>query len=304
MDVQSVQAGSQKRALNKEKKRNEREEIQRETLEIIKRINQDSKQAKSKLDTVEKKVDKIQILLDNTQKQGKESYAEILKRTSEGATTGNVQHAGVEESSTFNIMIKPKSKQSHDLTRRQLKEAVDIVKIKAPVKRLENISNGGILIRASSQESQEKILREAEKKINKEMYEVTTTKKRHPKIRIANLDKDYNDTELQAELISLNHFIDEEDEFRIVHKKTYHIKGEKKWSLIVEVSGKTFRKVIDRHIHLGYKAHYIKEDINIIRCFNCQLFGHRASNCANKTCCAKCAGEHHNRRAQAICPDV
>lgn len=37
---------------------------------------------------------------------------------------------------------------------------------------------------------------------------------------------------------------------------------------------------------------YVREYFKVRRCFNCQGYNHKASDCKNKLACIKCGGEH------------
>lgn len=70
---------------------------------------------------------------------------------------------------------------------------------------------------------------------------------------------------------------------KITH--TYHI--------ILQVSPTTYNKLINNYVNIGWGEHYVREDLNIItRCFNCQGFYHKASDCKKDATCAKCAENH------------
>ncbi len=58
----------------------------------------------------------------------------------------------------------------------------------------------------------------------------------------------------------------------------------------------TMNKLINEGLFIGYKKLKVEkyiQPVKIIQCYNCQKFGHFASNCKVKeTTCAKCSGEH------------
>lgn len=75
------------------------------------------------------------------------------------------------------------------------------------------------------------------------------------------------------EIKETNFGFNNEDRIKIVHRK----KTEDKWRYITQASPDTFAKMVDRYISINYNEHYIKEEINILRCFNCQQYHHKGA---------------------------
>jgi len=54
-----------------------------------------------------------------------------------------------------------------------------------------------------------------------------------------------------------------------------------------------FKKELPSRVQMGYMSYSVREYIPPpLRCFNCQRYGHAASQCRGKIRCAKCGGEH------------
>ena len=54
-----------------------------------------------------------------------------------------------------------------------------------------------------------------------------------------------------------------------------------------------FTDEIPDYVHIGWRRFRVRQYIpDPVRCYNCQKYGHRATNCRSKTTCPICAGKH------------
>lgn len=62
---------------------------------------------------------------------------------------------------------------------------------------------------------------------------------------------------------------------------------------LLETDALTFEYLIQRQrVNIGWDRCRIVEDVNVLRCFNCSEYGHKAASCKNSVCCPKCSGKH------------
>lgn len=84
----------------------------------------------------------------------------------------------------------------------------------------------------------------------------------------------------------------------IIHDIYYNFAGasnlrfKNKWTLIIETNGSTFNKMVNRYVNIGWDSHYVKEYLNLRRCYKCQLYNHKIGECIKDLFCAKCSGNH------------
>ena len=91
------------------------------------------------------------------------------------------------------------------------------------------------------------------------------------------------------ELKKLN-YLDNEDTFTI--KNSRRSKHSGKYIYQIEASGKTFYKLVNKQIPLGWDKILFKEDFSIIHCYQCTAYGHKITECNNKITCKKCSQDH------------
>lgn len=212
----------------------------------------------------------------------------------------NLQHftntyANVVKSKSLNkpvipgIIIKPKTRQSSSRTKEEIKLKINPGTINVGINSVIALSNGSVIIKTWSDLENKRFKNEAIDKLG-DLYDVSRTRLRKPRLFMSGLDRKYNEDEILTELQQVNHNITPEDDIKMIFIKQNKIT--KKWMLSLEVSGSTYAKLVNRYINLGWRSHYLKEDTHILRCFKCQDYHHTSNSCSNAEFCVKCAGNH------------
>lgn len=124
-------------------------------------------------------------------------------------------------------------------------------------------------------------------------YKIEITKMKEPRLIIVGLDKEYTNEEINSQLISLNYYLNEEDKVYIKYARKS--KKSVKWTMYVETNGKTFEKLVNREVNIGWKSCKVYEDLNIMMCYKCCGYGHKTTNCTREQKCYLCAGNHCGR---------
>lgn len=205
------------------------------------------------------------------------SYAETLKN----------EKPIEKKSFSQGLIIKPKNLQSSDDTLSAVKNCINPGKLKIPISNIKNIKNGGIIIKTSNNSFNKK-LEEETKKVIGDTYKIYVPRTQKPTLIIKGLVIEYDEQTLKEELLNLNAFMDNSIEFKIVHRKQF----KNKWTLIIETNGSTFNKMVNRYVNIGWDSHYVKEYLNLRRCYKCQLYNHKIGECIKDLFCAKCSGNH------------
>lgn len=68
----------------------------------------------------------------------------------------------------------------------------------------------------------------------------------------------------------------------------------------LEMDPQTFDHLMKmRRVNIGWERCPIIESIDVMRCYKCSEYGHRASSCMNPLCCPKCADGHEVKDCQS-----
>lgn len=82
---------------------------------------------------------------------------------------------------------------------------------------------------------------------------------------------------------------------------TYKIQNRrtKKWTIFIETNGKTFKKILNKdYINVGWKSCPVYENLRILQCRKCLLYGHKTTNCKKEIVCTICFGQHPDQECQ------
>ncbi|KAE9521345.1 hypothetical protein AGLY_018259 [Aphis glycines] len=169
----------------------------------------------------------------------------------------------------------------------------DLVKeVGAPrISRAANLPRGDILVKPAD-EGTYKALKDMEaagKTVREE-------KARWPTVLIYDVDRDVESSKLSGMIMEQNPELGLEKESVV----PLFMKGSKAeeqvwWGCSVRPSH--FRTVVGKSLYIGMSRCRVKEYVDIVRCFKCQRFGHRAAMCQAKVdTCGRCAVQGHRAR--------
>lgn len=211
------------------------------------------------------------------------TFAQAVKQ---GTTTNTVSRV----SSANGVIVIPKEPNVNNVDiERVIKEKVDLCRINIGVTRLKHLKGSGIFLGTKTKEDSGKLEAEAKAKLG-DSFKVFLPKPIIPELIITNLEKMYSNEQLMEEIRATNFGFNDEDKLKIVHRRKERVS--QKWSYIIQASPNTYPKLVDRYICIDYNDHFIKEHINVLRCFNCQQYHHKASNCTEDPVCSRCAKDH------------
>lgn len=227
-------------------------------------------------------------------KQQERSYADTVKMS----IASNVHLTKSQPSTNSGIIVASTQQNCSSLTiEKTIKEKVDLVQAKTGVTLIKHISNDRIFL-ATQTESDSKSL---EKIVSEKMgpeFRVSQPKKILPQLIISNVEKEYEEENLNEEIRSTNAGFDEQDRVKIVYSRSFKRGDKTKWNLILQAPPRTFDKLINSYINVNFRAHYVKEYVTVMRCFNCQQYGHKGSTCCSSTVCSRCSGPHKTSECQ------
>lgn len=263
------------------KKKNSDDKLKEKFVESIDEIKMEIKKLSGFMDKCESftgEMKKLSSVVTSTV-----SFAEAVKRPSPGAQS-------MVRSSSNGVIVIPKEPNITNVdTEKAIKEKVDLMKISTGVTRLKHLKGAGVFLGTKSAEDSGKLEAEAKARLG-DSFKVFLPKPILPELILSNLDRVYSDQELMDEIRETNFGFNAEDKLKIVHRRKEKNSG--KWSLIIQTVPRTFHKLVDRYISVDYNDHFIKENIGVLRCYNCQQYNHKAINCTAAAVCARCSRGH------------
>lgn len=193
------------------------------------------------------------------------------------------------------IIIKPKKEQSSNTTRADVHNTIKPSELKIAVQNMRPTKNGGIVIKCPTRNDIEVLQKEANNKLNRN-YEIEVTKMRKPRIKIAAFNLDLDESEIEKCIKEQNQIFAKEDELKI----TYIKKRKDRDSIIYgECTAGLFHKLMSiKKVFIKWQRFPVYEDISFNRCFKCQEFYHKITECQRKVVCPYCSEEHEYK----MCP--
>lgn len=218
--------------------------------------------------------EKIKFLEEKEQMSEISTYANILSTKNRNETQNYAS-----------IVIKPKTAQNDLQTKEDIKKNINPAELKVGIQNLRSTKNGTVIIKCSTKRDNE-ILECSLKDKLKNDYNIETTKMRKPKIKIANFNEEMTMENIET-------CINEQNQLTGV--KVTYVKKQKSGfqTIFCDCSPKAFKKLIDaKKIVIGWQRYPIYENLDIPRCFQCQEFYHKKTDCKNKLACSRCGEEH------------
>lgn len=218
-----------------------------------------------------------------------ELVAEMNKPTLSDRITDSSDNE-VLKTSTINpaIIVRPKRQQKCSATRNDVNKK--IIPSNIALRSVNNIQNGGIEIKCKNNEDLPKLHKKAMEEIG-EHYTVMIQKIRNPKVRITNMSRKLKGDEIIDHMKRDNEFLREAVALKVLY--VYDIKNTENYGTILEVDPKTFKLLMKQGtIAIGMNNCKVTECLNVLRCYKCCGYNHKANACSYKTACLRCGGEH------------
>jgi len=185
------------------------------------------------------------------------------------------------------------------------------VKSKLKIKNTRQMNKKGLVIEVDSINNKE-IIKAA--KLEEIGMKVEEPRRIKPMIIIYDVEKDYSPEELKEELISKNIEDNTEENAEELSRKInfrygFSTNNPNRRNWIVQMDSKIWKHLMAKgKVYINWKAHNIKEYINVIRCFKCHGYGHIAKACNQESLCEKCGEKDHMKtsctKSTVICITV
>lgn len=202
-----------------------------------------------------------------------------------------------------NIMIiKPMIEQESEITKKVIKEKVDIKNMSMGITKLRKGREGKVIMGYETGEEVKIKLKDTVQSKLGENYNVIDSVQSKPKIKVININEDemvMKEEELIHTIKKQNSI--EEAQISII-KKIWRNRNKDGLSRSKEVDGGAIILEVDEGTHsvmlkkeklnIGWRKCRVFNHLNIKRCFKCWGFYHIAKYCKRDETCHKCAGKH------------
>lgn len=242
---------------------------------------------KKGIECIRSEVLKINAVVEEKFETSKKSFAEVLK------SNNSVMGKTVSTKPKVNkgVIVAHKSHQmSSKEIERLVKDKVDLVKIKTGISKLKHVRNSGVFLGTCC--DTDILKKEIMEKLGED-FTVSKPKEPTPQLIISGLSREYTSEELWQEIKETNHGFNSADTINVVHqRKKHHEDKRESWYYILEAPPTTFKKLLNRYLSIDFKDHYVKEYIEITRCYNCQQYNHKSSGCLSPPTFCRCGKDH------------
>lgn len=234
--------------------------------------------------TVEDKNEIIKLLqekIDSLEKNTKPSYGTVLKQVTPATLPI--------KKNLPEIIVKPKQHNSSNQTKKDVNKNINPAELKVGIANIKTTATGNMIITCQSKNESEILKLALDRKIKNE-YCIDLVKLRQPRIKIVNVNGNYNNEEFEKSLKIQNH-IDDEVEVKYVRKNKNGTK-----TFFCECTPKAFHQLMNyKKVCIGWEMYMVYEDLNIPKCYKCQEYYHKKSICKNKIVCPICSEEHEEK---------
>ncbi|XP_053681574.1 uncharacterized protein LOC128732352 [Sabethes cyaneus] len=187
------------------------------------------------------------------------------------------------------VVIRPKTSQRAEVTKLAIRSKLDPTAFS--VKAVRCKENGDVDVLCETNDLAQKLVNAAAD-IMSENYEISIRKPLKPRIKIIGICGELTADEIVLKLKQQNN-LPLSSNISVIR-----IRKNENWTYnplvtVLETDAQTFETLINlQSVNVGWDRCRVVEEVNVLRCFKCSKYGHKASSCNNPFCCPKCAGDH------------
>ena len=237
---------------------------------------------RSEVNGLKNQVKELKLEITSARNSGK-AYSDVLRSNNENLQT---EHKFQSPS----LIIKPKNKQGSEKTKKDLTNNIQPNILNIGIKQIRETKQGCIVIKCREKSDIDKLKHAAEGCLSHN-YDVEVPKLNLPKMKIIGYCGQQKESELEATIRQQNLWIDKSDKFSITYIK--RAKNKDVSTVFFECSPKLYWKMINqKKVFIGWQRCSVYENLSISRCFKCQDYFHKSTDCNNAITCGYCAGSH------------
>ncbi|XP_075167539.1 uncharacterized protein LOC142239631 [Haematobia irritans] len=251
---------------------------------------------------VQEMENKNKAMCDTIGESNEKMCNEIKRALKERNVKRNVTYAqAIKDSDTMMpdvskpIVIKPKEKQNISQTKNDLNSNVDPTNLK--IINVENRRNGTVVIQTENETEREKIRLAVQNGLN-ENYEVKVPNPAEMSIKITGMTFKYTEEELIAKIKAQNENLSSTE---IKNIKFYEVKRNNitTYNAKVNLDNESYKIAMNAgKINIGWERCRIFDGTDVLQCFKCKGYNHKAKDCKNQEVCNKCHGNHKSKDCQ------
>lgn len=203
--------------------------------------------------------------------------------------------AGNQPNNSKVLVIKPKGQQRDvKQIKKDLQEKVNPSDIGIGVTMGRTTKNGGLILTCGNEKEILTVQTEIQGKLGDE-YEVDRPKTHEHRIKVVGINEcehGIGDGDIIHKVIRQNDLeINNKDLKLKILRKTNIVN--KRFNLIFETDSSTYNLFMNKQkMNIGWNRCWVFNDYGIIRCYNCNKYGHLQKDCKDKKTCPRCGEEH------------
>lgn len=192
----------------------------------------------------------------------------------------------IKSGNTSSVIITPKNtKQESEKTKSEVKEKISPVDI--TVSGIRKVGKGAIVIDCTNTGSSTKLIKNITDNLS-DNYTVKQADHKKPRLKIMGMSSKETEESIVGLIKSQNNLDTAEINVLRIFQNRY-----KSFNCIIEVDGECFKRLMEeKKVFVGWDRCRVVECIDVLRCYNCSGFHHKADGCTHKKSCPRCSEDH------------
>ncbi|XP_058465695.1 uncharacterized protein LOC131439098 [Malaya genurostris] len=187
------------------------------------------------------------------------------------------------------VLFKPKKTQPIEATKQIIREKFDPVTFS--VKEVQYRNTGEVSVRCDSNERALKLIDSA-KTLLHENYDIELLRPLRPRLKIVGITDELSEEEI-VEKIKLQNNLPETSYLKVIRVLNKQTRNNSGLTVIAETDALSFYQLTKlQRINIGWERCKVFEVVDVMRCYKCSEYGHKAATCVKQLCCPKCAEAH------------
>lgn len=200
------------------------------------------------------------------------------------------------------VVVKPTKPGINLGSKEKVKRQVDPAELGIGIKNMKETKDGAVIIKVRNEEEANKLKSSLEPKIRAD-YQTTVPIKKNPRFKIVGIEEQYDEETFISKLKQQNpEAIGIKSEIKIIVMK----KMVKTFLAIIECDPSTFSRVMsgnEGRLFIGCRSCRCFEYIQVFRCYKCNKYGHKASDCKGQKTCGRCGNSDHETKDCKLEPE-